>query len=188
MKVIFQETMRVNSGKSWIVRKGQRIRINFESIMDFVVFDLHNLHDRFDQARTKANQGKIYISTGDRLYSKLNTVLMRKLPLDRSGRLAADAFGPAPVLAAATASQSQPAAADAAAGARDAGATRPGTPPEDTASIATPRSCSPGDPAACSFNHRDWAVLLKLKPQAQLDTLAPGPRSTEPPLPEPGDL
>ena len=118
----------------------------------------------------------------------LNTVLMRKLPLDRSGRLAADAFGPAPDPAAATVSQSQPAAADAAAGASDAGAPRSGTPPEDTASIATPRSCSPGNPAACSFNHRDWAVLLKLKPQAQLDTLAPGPRSTEPPLPEPGDL
>ena len=77
MGLIFQETMRVNSGNSWILKKGQRIRINFESIMDLVVFDLHNLHNRFDQARTKANQGKIYISTGDRLYSKLNTVLMR---------------------------------------------------------------------------------------------------------------
>lgn len=74
----------------------------------------------------------------------LNAVVMRKLPLDRSGRLATDAFAP--------------------------------------------RDCSPGNPAGCSFNHRDWAALLKLKPQAQLDALGPGPRSAESPLPEPADL
>lgn len=56
--------------------KGQRVRIIFESIVDFVVFNLDNLSERFDQARTKANLGKIYISTGDVLYSKLNHVMM----------------------------------------------------------------------------------------------------------------
>lgn len=76
MGLIHEETMRVNSGSAWIVRKGQRIRINFESIMDFVVFSLYNLNDRFDQARTKSNQGKVFISAGDKLYSKLNTILM----------------------------------------------------------------------------------------------------------------
>jgi uncharacterized protein len=76
MKLIHEETMRVNSGSAWVVKKGQRIRINFESIMDFVVFNREDLHDRFDQARTKSNQGKVFISKDDLLYSKLNTILM----------------------------------------------------------------------------------------------------------------
>jgi uncharacterized protein len=76
MGLIYEETMRVNSGSSWLVRKGQTIRINFESIMDFVVFNREDLLDRFDQARTKSNQGKVFVSTGDLLYSKLNTILM----------------------------------------------------------------------------------------------------------------
>ncbi len=76
MVILHDELMRVNSGNSWIVKKGQRIRINFESIMDFVVFNLDNLYERFDQSRTKANLGKVYISTGDVLYSKINSVMM----------------------------------------------------------------------------------------------------------------
>jgi len=33
--------------------------------------------------------------------------------------------------------------------------------------------CSPDAAAACDFNRQDWAVLLKLKPQAQLAQLGP---------------
>ncbi len=33
--------------------------------------------------------------------------------------------------------------------------------------------CSPDSPAACNFNRQDWAVLLKLKPQAQLALMPP---------------
>jgi hypothetical protein len=33
--------------------------------------------------------------------------------------------------------------------------------------------CSPDTAAACDFNRQDWAVLLKLKPQAQLAQLGP---------------
>jgi uncharacterized protein YcgI (DUF1989 family) len=76
MAFIHDELMRVNSGSSWIVMKGQRIRITFESILDFVVFNLDCLDERFDQARTKANLGKIYISANDVLYSKLNHIMM----------------------------------------------------------------------------------------------------------------
>jgi hypothetical protein len=41
--------------------------------------------------------------------------------------------------------------------------------------------CSPDAPAACNFNRQDWAVLLKLKPQAELVLmpaagLVPAPR------------
>ena len=42
---------------------------------------------------------------------------------------------------------------------------------------AAPQSgdCRPGNPAACSFNRRDWVVLLRLKPQAQLRSGEPMP-------------
>ncbi|HWS78807.1 MAG TPA: hypothetical protein VN205_10595, partial [Thermomonas sp.] len=33
--------------------------------------------------------------------------------------------------------------------------------------------CSPDAPAACDCNRQDWAVLLRLKPQAQLAQLGP---------------
>lgn len=76
MKVLHDETVRVNSGTAWEMKKGQRVRITFQSIVDFVVFNLHNVHERFDQARTKTNQGKIYMTTGDLLISKLNRTMM----------------------------------------------------------------------------------------------------------------
>jgi uncharacterized protein YcgI (DUF1989 family) len=65
-----------NSGASWVVRRGERIRINGRTVIDFVAFNLENLRERFDQARTKTNQAKIWISTGDILYSKLNNPLL----------------------------------------------------------------------------------------------------------------
>ena len=76
MAVIEDVVMPRNSGKSFMVKRGQRIRISAESIVDFVVFNLDNLRERFDQARTKANQRKIFISTGDVLYSKSNNIMM----------------------------------------------------------------------------------------------------------------
>ena len=38
-------------------------------------------------------------------------------------------------------------------------------PGHDAATALEAGRCRPGDPAACSFNRRDWVVLLKLKPQ-----------------------
>src|SRR2546423_1724055 len=76
MKALHDETVRVNSGTAWEMKKGQRVRITFQSIVDFVVFKLDNLTERFDQARTKAQQGKIYVTTGDQLLSKLNNPMM----------------------------------------------------------------------------------------------------------------
>jgi len=76
MKALHDVTVRVNSGTAWEMKKGERIRITFQSIVDFVVFNRDNLQERFDQARTKANQGKIYLSTGDLLISKLNAPMM----------------------------------------------------------------------------------------------------------------
>ena len=76
MTVIEESVIPNNTGKSFIVKQGQRIRVSAESIVDFVVFNLDNLRERFDQGRTKANRGKVVISTGDLLYSKLNNIMM----------------------------------------------------------------------------------------------------------------
>lgn len=72
----------------------------------------------------------------------LNAVTLRKLPLDPAGRLDAAALG--------RTGTPPPAGEDVppSAGMEDAGAGP---------------ACSPGNPAACSFNRRDWAVLLQLR-------------------------
>src|SRR5919108_2692640 len=65
-----------NSGAAFELKRGQRLRIAGKSIVDFVAFNLHDLTERFDQARTKTNQVKIFISTGDVLYSKRNNPML----------------------------------------------------------------------------------------------------------------
>jgi uncharacterized protein YcgI (DUF1989 family) len=65
-----------NSGAAFEIKKGQRLRIAARSIVDFVAFNLHDLTERFDQARTKTNQVKIFVSTGDVLYSKRNNPML----------------------------------------------------------------------------------------------------------------
>ena len=65
-----------NSGRSFVVKKGQTLRVAGRTVVDFVAFNLHNLRERFDQARTKTNQVKIFIGRGDQLFSKLNNPLL----------------------------------------------------------------------------------------------------------------
>jgi len=76
MRVLQESVIKKNTGKAFEVRKGQVIRVIGESTADFVVFNLRNASERFDQARTKVNQGKIYVTTGDYLISKFNNVMM----------------------------------------------------------------------------------------------------------------
>lgn len=65
-----------NSGRSYAVRRDQRIRVTGRTVIDFVAFNLANTRERFDQARTKSNQAKLFISTGDVLFSKLNNPML----------------------------------------------------------------------------------------------------------------
>ncbi len=60
-----------NTGKAFVVKRGQCVRVIARTVVDCVVFNLDNLRERFDQARTRCHNGKIFISTGDQLYSKL---------------------------------------------------------------------------------------------------------------------
>jgi uncharacterized protein YcgI (DUF1989 family) len=66
-----------NAGAAFEVLAGQVFTVIGSSIVDLVAFDLHDFRQRFDQARTKANQGKIYVSTGDVLISKSNHDMLR---------------------------------------------------------------------------------------------------------------
>ncbi len=65
-----------NTGCAFDMKAGESVRITSQTIIDFVCFNRENLRERFDQARTKANQRKIFISTGDALISKLNNTMM----------------------------------------------------------------------------------------------------------------
>jgi uncharacterized protein YcgI (DUF1989 family) len=76
MEVLEEVVMPYNTGKSFIVKKGQRIRIAAESIVDCVPFNLDDMSERFDQARTKCHNGKIYVSTGDKLFTKFAKHMM----------------------------------------------------------------------------------------------------------------
>ena len=76
MRVLQESVIRKNTGKAFAVKKGQVMRITGQSTADFVVFNLNDVRERFDQARTKVDQGKIYVSTGDVLISKFNSVMM----------------------------------------------------------------------------------------------------------------
>jgi uncharacterized protein YcgI (DUF1989 family) len=76
MAILKSEVVPKNSGRAYVVKKGQKLRIAGKSIVDFVAFNLHDLHERFDQARTKTNQVKIFISTGDTLFSKRNNPML----------------------------------------------------------------------------------------------------------------
>jgi uncharacterized protein len=75
-KIIWEQQMVRNTGFAFDMEAGQCVRITSQTIIDFVCFNRDNLRERFDQARTKANQRKIFLSTGDQLISKLNNTMM----------------------------------------------------------------------------------------------------------------
>ena len=73
MRTVAERHLTYNTGGTIEVRTGQIVRVRGRSTADTVVFNLHNLRERFDQARTKVLTGKIFLSEGDTLFSKLNT-------------------------------------------------------------------------------------------------------------------
>src|SRR5215208_4709862 len=76
MSILKSQIVPKNSGAAFEVLRGQRIRVAGRSIVDFVAFNLRDLTERFDQARTKTNHVKIFISARDILYSKRNNPMM----------------------------------------------------------------------------------------------------------------
>ena len=94
MKIISETIVKSNSGQTFEVKKGQIIRVIGESTADYVVFNLRNVKERFDQARTKVDQGKIFVTTGDVLISKFNNV-MQTIVKDTYRGTHGDTSGPA---------------------------------------------------------------------------------------------
>jgi uncharacterized protein YcgI (DUF1989 family) len=74
--VLWERQLSRNTGFAFDLNKGQSVRITSQTIIDFVCFNRKNLRERFDQARTKANQRKVFLTTGDSLVSKLNNTMM----------------------------------------------------------------------------------------------------------------
>jgi uncharacterized protein YcgI (DUF1989 family) len=77
MKTLRQETLPNNTGAAYVLKKSQRMRVSATTIVDLVAFDHADLRERLDQAETKAQQRKIFLSTGDLLLARSGRPLLR---------------------------------------------------------------------------------------------------------------
>jgi len=76
MKTVKEQHVPHNTGWAGELRTGQVIRILATTTVDFVCLRRDNLKERFDQARTKVYNGKIFITTGDKLMGRNNQHMM----------------------------------------------------------------------------------------------------------------
>ena len=76
MKKVKEQHLPFNTGWAGEIKKGQVLRIIAITTVDFVCFRRENLKERFDQARTKVYNGKIFITTGDKLMGRNNQHMM----------------------------------------------------------------------------------------------------------------
>src|SRR5215471_12238228 len=76
MKTIKQQHVPYNTGWAGEMNKGQVIRITGTTTVDFVCMRLQNLIERFDQARTKVYNMKLFVTTGDKLMGRNNQHMM----------------------------------------------------------------------------------------------------------------
>jgi uncharacterized protein YcgI (DUF1989 family) len=76
VKKITERHLPYNTGWAGDLKKGQTIRILATTTVDFVCFRRENLKERFDQARTKVYNGKIFITAGDKLMGRNNQHMM----------------------------------------------------------------------------------------------------------------
>ncbi|OGQ80035.1 MAG: hypothetical protein A3F90_05935 [Deltaproteobacteria bacterium RIFCSPLOWO2_12_FULL_60_19] len=76
MKKVLEKHLPYNTGWAGEMKQGQLLRIAATTTVDFVCFRLQNLKERFDQARTKVYNGKIFITTGDKLMGRNNQHMM----------------------------------------------------------------------------------------------------------------
>src|SRR6266404_219458 len=76
MRTITQQHLPYNTGWAGELKKDQVLRITATTTVDFVFFRLQNLRERFDQARTKVYNMKLFISTGDKVMGRNNQHMM----------------------------------------------------------------------------------------------------------------
>jgi uncharacterized protein len=78
VNIIEEAVVPGREGGAWVVNRGSHVRVTDVeggAIGDFVSFNVHDLSERFSQARTKANQGKFLLGVGDHLYTRDNNAL-----------------------------------------------------------------------------------------------------------------
>jgi len=76
MKKLRADHVPYNTGWAGEMKKDQIIRIIATTTVDFVAFHLQNLRERFDQARTKVYNMKLFVSAGDKLMGRDNQHMM----------------------------------------------------------------------------------------------------------------
>ena len=76
MNILKEQHVPHNAGWAGELNKGQAIRILATTTVDFVCLRRDNLKERFDQARTKVYNGKIFLTTGDKLMGRNNQHMM----------------------------------------------------------------------------------------------------------------
>jgi uncharacterized protein YcgI (DUF1989 family) len=74
---LFRQVVEPGGAFACVVMQGQRARITGKSPVSVVLFCCANVRERLDDSRTRGNQNKLYISTGDYLISKSNRNMMR---------------------------------------------------------------------------------------------------------------
>lgn len=79
--------MELTPGRAWAgeMQAGEILRLTATSGASLVCFNRADLTERFDQARTKVYNMKLWLEPGDKLFSKLNNPMMR---------VVADGFAP----------------------------------------------------------------------------------------------
>lgn len=76
MKELHKIHVAHNTGWASELKEGQVIRVIATTTVDFVCFRRQNLRERFDQARTKVYNMKLFISTGAKIMGRNNQHMM----------------------------------------------------------------------------------------------------------------
>ena len=76
MKKLKEIHVPYNTGWAGELKERQVIRIIATTTVDFVAFKRQNLKERFDQARTKVYNMKIFVTAGDKLMGRANQHMM----------------------------------------------------------------------------------------------------------------
>jgi uncharacterized protein len=76
MKKLKEIHVHYNTGWAGELKERQIIRILATTTVDFVAFRAQNLKERFDQARTKVYNMKLFITVGDKLMGRANQHMM----------------------------------------------------------------------------------------------------------------
>lgn len=85
MRTIREHVLATNTGWAAELAKGQILRVTAMTGVALVCFNARDLSERFDQARTRVYNMRIWIGAGEQLFSKLNNPMMS---------LIADGFAP----------------------------------------------------------------------------------------------